>query len=33
MLQDLVFGSTTSGLRHRVHCPVLTIQPSGEAKS
>jgi manganese transport protein len=27
-LQDLLFGSTTSGLRHRVDCPVLTIQPT-----
>ena len=25
-LADLVFGSTTSGLRHRVKCPVLTVR-------
>ncbi len=29
LLQDLVFGSTASGLRHRVDCPVLTIPPGG----
>jgi len=29
MLQDLVFGSTSSGLRHRVSCPVLTVPPGG----
>ena len=27
-LRDLLFGSTVSGLRHRVSCPVLTI-PAG----
>jgi manganese transport protein len=27
-LRDVLFGSTVSGLRHRVSCPVLTI-PSG----
>jgi manganese transport protein len=26
LLGDLVFGSTTSGLRHMVRCPVLTIR-------
>ena len=25
MLQDLLYGATTSALRHRVRCPVLTI--------
>ncbi|HET7225217.1 MAG TPA: universal stress protein, partial [Candidatus Eisenbacteria bacterium] len=25
LIGDLLFGATTSGLRHRVHCPVLTI--------
>ena len=25
-LGDLFFGATTSGLRHRVRCPVLTIR-------
>jgi manganese transport protein len=25
LLQDLVYGSTTSGLRHLVRCPVLTL--------
>ena len=29
LIQDLVFGATTSGLRHRVSCPVLTIPPGG----
>jgi manganese transport protein len=28
LLGDLVFGSTTSGLRHLVRCPVLTIRES-----
>ena len=26
LLQDLIYGSTTSGLRHLVHCPVLTLR-------
>ena len=25
MLQDLLFGATTSALRHRVRCPVLIV--------
>jgi manganese transport protein len=29
-LQDLLFGATASGLRHRVSCPVLTV-PSRRA--
>jgi manganese transport protein len=29
LLQDLVFGATSSGLRHRVSCPVLTVPPGG----
>jgi manganese transport protein len=27
-LGDLFFGATTSGLRHLVRCPVLTIRSS-----
>ena len=30
LLGDLVFGSTTSGLRHMVRCPVLTIRAPRE---
>ncbi|HKQ59007.1 MAG TPA: universal stress protein, partial [Candidatus Eisenbacteria bacterium] len=29
MLQDLFHGATTSDLRHRVRCPVLTVPASG----
>jgi len=25
LLGDLVHGATASGVRHRVHCPVLTV--------
>jgi manganese transport protein len=27
LLGDLVLGATASGVRHRVHCPVLTVPP------
>ena len=30
LLGDLVFGSTTSGLRHMVRCPVLTVRAARE---
>jgi manganese transport protein len=30
LLGDLVFGSTTSGLRHMVRCPVLTIRAADD---
>jgi manganese transport protein len=30
LLGDLLFGSTTSGLRHMVRCPVLTIRAARE---
>jgi manganese transport protein len=33
LIGDLVFGATTSGLRHRVSCPVLTVPPDGSAPS
>ena len=33
LLQDLVFGATSSGLRHRVSCPVLTVPPGGSPPS
>jgi manganese transport protein len=32
-LQDVLFGATVSGLRHRVHCPVLTVPPVGPPRS
>ena len=28
-IQDVLFGSTTSGLRHRVRCPVLAVPSKG----
>ncbi len=32
-LGDLFFGATTSGLRHRVRCPVLTVRvPRGQRR-
>jgi manganese transport protein len=31
LLQDLIHGATTSGLRHLVRCPVLTV-PGGEKR-
>ena len=30
LLGDLLFGSTTSGLRHMVRCPVLTVRAARE---
>jgi len=30
MLQDLLYGETTSGLRHRIHCPLVIFPMSGE---
>ena len=32
-LQDVLFGATVSGLRHRVRCPVLTVPPTGPPRS
>ena len=32
-LQDVLFGATVSGLRHRVRCPVLTVPPTGPPHS
>ncbi len=30
MFQDLIHGATASGLRHLVHCPVLTVPGAGQ---
>ena len=27
-LADVVYGNTVSGVRHLVHCPVLTVPPA-----
>ena len=32
-LRDLLFGSTVSGLRHRVDCPVLTVPSAGAPRA